>query len=185
MKKNILVISAPSGGGKSVVANYILSNFSNFNFSISSTTREKRESELDGLHYYFVNKNDFKNKISNDEFVEHEEIFGNYYGTLNSEINRIISLNKMPLFDIDVKGAYSIRKCYPDNSLLIFLKPPSIEILKERLINRKTEKIEQVNKRLERAELEINLSNDFDYILINDNLELLLSQVHNIIIEHF
>ena len=179
--KKILVISAPSGGGKSVVANYILNNFDNFSFSISSTTRNIREGESEGVNYYFLDKDSFTEKINNNEFVEYEVFFGNYYGTMVSELERIISINKIPLLDIDVKGAFSIKKYYRDDAFLLFLKPPSIDVLKERLINRKTETSEQIEKRIARAKMEIEMSKDFDCILVNDKLDVLLEQVKELI----
>ena len=183
--KKILIISAPSGGGKSVAANYILSNFNNFTFSISSTTRNIREGEKNGENYYFIDKESFINKINNNEFVEYEEFFGNYYGTMLSEFERIFSLNKIPLLDVDVKGAFSIKKHFNDDALLLFLKPPSIEILKARLENRKTETIEQINKRTERAEMEIEMSKHFDCILVNDKLDILFEELKELINENF
>ena len=182
--KRIIVIAAPSGGGKSVVANYILHNFSNICFSISSTTRNKREGEENNEHYYFLSKEKFLEKINNGEFVEYEEIHGNYYGTLKSEIDKIFAENKVILFDIDVKGAYSIRNQYPEESILIFLKPPSIELLEQRLRNRKTESEEQIRTRIERSKLEIEMSSDFDYIVENDNLQETLDKVSQIIKEN-
>ena len=185
MKKNILIISAPSGGGKTIVSNYILSTFPEFSFSISATTRIKRDGEIDGQHYYFISDLEFLNKKITNEFIECEEIFGYFYGTQLSEINRILTNKQYPLFDIDVKGAYAIQQHYPDNSLLIFLKPPSLDVLKERLSKRNTETDKQIKKRLERAELEISMSNKFDYVLINDKLDSLLHLVHNIIEDRF
>jgi len=183
--KKILIISSPSGGGKSVVTNYILSIFNNFSFSISSTTRKIREGEKNGVNYYFIDKDSFIEKINNNEFVEYEEFFENYYGTTIVEFERIFSLNKVPLLDIDVKGAFSIKKYYSDDALLLFLKPPSIEVLKERLINRNTETIEQVDKRIARAKMEIAMSKNFDYVLVNDKLDDLLEQVKSLIIKNF
>jgi guanylate kinase len=179
-QKNIIVISAPSGGGKSVVSRHILSKFPNVNFSISTTTREKRSGEEDGKHYYFISKEEFQQKIDNNEFVEYEKIFGNYYGTLKSEVENILSENKVLLFDIDVKGAYSIKNEYPEKTILIFLKPPSIEVLMKRLRGRETEKEEQIQKRISRAQIEIDLSKNFDYIVINDNLQKTLAEIDKI-----
>jgi guanylate kinase len=184
-KKKILVISAPSGGGKSIVANYILSNFIRFSFSISSTTRSIRAGEKDKKNYYFLDKDTFINKINNNEFVEYENFFGNYYGTMATEIERIFSLNKIPLLDVDVKGAFSIKKYYSDDALLLFLKPPNIEVLKQRLVNRNTETTEQLEKRIARAEMEIEMSKDFDCILINDDLDTLLYEVKQLITTNF
>ena len=182
--KKIIVISAPSGGGKSVVSKFILEKFPNISFSISSTTRKIREGEKDGNHYYFLTQTDFENKIKNNEFIEYEEIFGNYYGTLKSEVDKIWTENKILLFDIDVKGAYSIKKNYPNETLLIFLKPPSIEILAERLKNRKTENEEQIKNRISRAELEIEMSKNFDFIVTNSLLDETLNTVQKIINEN-
>ncbi len=179
--KNIIVISAPSGGGKSVVSKYILANFPEFKFSISTTTRTKRSDEADGEHYHFVTKDEFLKKVKNDEFVEYEEIFGNYYGTLKSEVETALLNSEKLLFDIDVKGAYSIKKYYPNNAILIFLNPPSIEILENRLRNRQTETEEQVKKRIARAKMEIEMSQNFDYIILNDNLNDALREIDKII----
>ncbi len=184
MKKRIIVVSAPSGGGKSVVAKYILENYKNIKFSISATTRQIRDGETNGQHYYFLSKDEFEKKIKLNELVEFENIFGNYYGTLRTEIEEAFAAQQKILFDIDVKGAYSIQKNYPQDALLIFLKPPSLEVLEERLRNRKTETDEQVKKRIARAKMEIEMSKDFDFIVVNDILEETLQQVKNILNEN-
>lgn len=169
--KNILVISAPSGGGKSVIARALMEKYPQLQLSVSSTTRSVRAGEIDGVHYNFISKEKFLERIQQDAFVEYEEIFGNYYGTEKSEIERIRSNNGIVLFDIDVKGAYNIKKAYPDNSFLLFLAPPSIEVLRERLSKRGTETEEQINKRIARAEMEIEMSKNFDYVIVNDVLD--------------
>lgn len=181
MKKRIIVVSAPSGGGKSIVANHILEHYKNVQFSISATTRKMRKGEVNGKHYYFLSKEEFEEKIKANEFVEYESIFSNYYGTLCSEIELAFEKQKQILFDIDVKGAYSIKKHYPEDTLLIFLKPPSLEVLKNRLINRKTETEEQLEKRIARAKMEIEMSADFDFVIVNDVLDETLKQVDDIL----
>lgn len=184
MKKKIVVLSAPSGGGKSVAANYILENFPQIRFSISATTRQKRNGEIEGQHYFFLKKQEFEEKIKSNEFVEFEEIFGNYYGTLKSEVDFNLKNNNLLLFDIDVKGAYSIKKHYANESLLIFLKPPSLEVLETRLRNRKTETDEQINDRIARAKMEISNCDNFDFVIVNDVLEETLKQIDEILKEN-
>lgn len=171
MKKQLLILSSPSGGGKSTVARHLLKVFPQFKLSVSATTRKKRPGEIDGKDYYFLTKEEFKKAIDNNELVEYEEIFGNYYGTLKSEIEESIKKGKLVLFDIDVKGALSLKELYADATLLLFLTPPSEEILLERLRNRKTETDEQIITRFKRAQMEISYSKEFDIILINDKLE--------------
>ncbi|MDR0926740.1 MAG: guanylate kinase [Ignavibacteria bacterium] len=179
--KKIIVLSAPSGGGKTVVSNHILQKCSNVEFSISSTTRPKREGEVDGQHYHFLEREEFERRIANGEFIEYEEIFGNLYGTLKSEVERITAKGSVVLFDIDVKGAYSIRDEYGDDTMLIFLQPPSMEVLRERLEKRNTETAVQINRRLNRAAEEIYLSKDFDYVIVNDVLSETLREVERIL----
>ncbi len=183
-KKQLIVISAPSGGGKSVVTRYILSKFPNVIFSISATTRPKRPNEIDGKDYYFLSKDKFQELISQNQLIEWEELFGNYYGTLKSEVQKALDNNKIMLFDIDVKGALSLKKHYPDNTLLIFLTPPSRDVLIERLRKRGTESEEQLKNRLARAEMEISMSKEFDYIVVNDILEETLQKVEQIFTEN-
>jgi guanylate kinase len=183
--KNILVLSSPSGGGKSTVAKFILENFKNFSFSISATTRSPRPGEIDGKHYYFLTKEDFSTKIKNDELIEFEEIFNNYYGTLVSTTNAALENGKFLLFDVDVKGALSIKKRFPENSLLLFIAPPSIEALEERLRNRNTESEEQLQIRLERSRDELSYIDNFDAVIINDELDDTLNQVRDLIQSQF
>lgn len=180
-KKRFIVLSSPSGGGKTTVAKYLMGKYPQISFSISATTRNIRPGEVDGKDYYFLSKEEFKSKIEQDELVEYEEIFGNYYGTLVSELQRAKNEDKILLFDVDVKGALSIRKFYPEESLLIFLSPPSIEILEQRLRNRNTENEEQLSKRLARAKSEIDQADKFDYLIINNLLDETLDKSENII----
>ncbi|MFH1051785.1 MAG: guanylate kinase [bacterium] len=183
-KKNLLVISSPSGGGKSTVARYLLGKYSNLKFSVSATTRPKRPNEIEAKDYYFLSKDVFIKKIESGELVEYEKIFGNYYGTLKSEINNAKKLGLCLLFDIDVKGALSIQKIYPNDALLIFLSPPDMKTLEKRLRKRSTETSEQINIRLSRTNMEMDLREQFDYDIINNNLEDTLKSVEKIVLKY-
>jgi guanylate kinase len=170
-KKKLIVLSSPSGGGKTTVARYLLNQFAQLRFSISATTREKREGETNGRDYFFLSKSDFINLINSKGLVEWEEIYGNYYGTLKSEIENALDIGICLLFDIDVKGAISLRNAYPDDTLLIFIAPPKIETAIERLKSRKTETPEQIQKRIGRMKMEMEYQEKFDHVIINDILE--------------
>lgn len=180
-KKQLIVLASPSGGGKSTIARYLMKKYPSFQFSISATTRKSRPRETYGIEYFFMSKEEFEKKIDAGEFVEYEEIFGNYYGTLHSEINKALICNENLLFDIDVKGALSIKKAYPKESLLIFIAPPSIEELEHRLRLRSTETEEQIQTRLARAKMELAEQDKFDYIIINKELEKAFQQIDEII----
>ncbi len=180
-KKNLLVLSSPSGGGKSTIARYILSKYPMMKFSVSATTRPKRAREKDGIHYHFLTKESFEDKIKNNELIEYEYIFGNYYGTLKSEVENTLKNNLIIVFDIDVQGALSIRQAYPDDSFLIFIEPPSIDTLAERLTNRKSESQEQINERLNRAKMELEKKHLFDYIIKNELLTDTFNEIDAII----
>lgn len=182
--KRLIVISAPSGGGKSVVSRYLLSKYPKSRFSISATTRQMRPGEVNGKDYFFLSHDEFKSRIDKGDLVEFEEIFGNFYGTLKSEIEKAMNDGSILLFDIDVKGAFSIKKAFPEDSLLIFLAPKSIEVLEERLRGRGTETEEQIKKRLARSEMEIKLAKDFDYIVVNDLLEDTFKKMDEIMEKH-
>lgn len=179
--KRLIVLSSPSGGGKTTVAKFILSKYPNARFSVSATTRPPREGEINGQNYHFMTHEIFQDKINNGEFVEFEKIFDNYYGTLKSEIQNAIDADEILLFDVDVKGALSLKKAFPDNSLLIFLAPPSRQILEERLRNRQTETEEQIKKRLDRADMELSRTESFDYVIVNNILDETLKSVANIL----
>lgn len=184
MRKRLLVLASPSGGGKSTVAKYMMKKLENLEFSISATTRDKRPGEEHAKDYFFISKDEFKNRIDSGDLIEYEEIFTNYYGTLKSEVDKAINSGKDLLFDIDVKGAYSVRKFYPELSLLVFIAPPSLEVLEERLRARSTETEEQIQTRLSRAEMEMAESKNFDYLVINDKLEDTYKQIDEIIEKH-
>jgi len=181
--KQLIVISAPSGAGKTTITKRILETHSDkLTFSISATTRSMRTGEKDGIDYYFLSKDEFVQKIKENALIEYEEIFGNYYGTLVSEIDRAKAQRKSLLFDIDVKGGISIRNRYPVDSLLIFIAPPSLEILRERLTNRKTETEEVIERRLARAKMEMEMASVYDHTVINDDLQTAILEVEKIII---
>jgi len=174
------VISAPSGAGKSTIARAILHAHPTMQFSISATTRPVREGERDGREYFFLTADEFRRRIDAGEFVEWEEIYGNYYGTLRQEVDRVLDGGGHILFDIDVKGGLSIRRQYTD-ALLIFIRPPSLEILHERLRNRKTESEASVAQRMARVPLEMELGAAFDHQVVNDDLPRAIAEVDTIV----
>ena len=173
MKKGkLIVFSAPSGAGKTTLVRHALDSINNLKSSISCTTRDKREGEVHGKDYYFTSPEDFKAKIANDEFVEHEEVYhDNFYGTLKSEVDKITAEGISVIFDIDVIGALNIKKLYGDECLTVFVNPPSLEILKERLISRNTESEDKLKQRIDKAGIEMEKAKEFDVILLNDDLE--------------
>jgi len=168
--KKLIVLTSPSGGGKSTLARYLMKKYSGLKFSVSATTRAKRPRETDGKDYFFLSKEEFRFNIDKGRMIEYEEIFGNYYGSLRSEVENALKGSYKLLFDVDVKGALSLRKAYPDDTLLIFINPPSVEVLKERLLNRNTELFDEISRRLERAKMEINQANLFDIVIVNKDL---------------
>ncbi len=176
----LLVISASSGAGKTTIVKEVLQRFPSFEFSVSATTREMRPGEINGKDYFFLSKPEFERKIANDELVEYEEIFSNYYGTLKSEIERALSAGESIVFDVDVNGGLSIKRKFP-RAVTIFIKPPSIEILKKRLESRGSETKEQIEKRLNRVSMELEKGELYDYIVINDELKRAVSEVSEII----
>jgi len=170
--KQLIVISAPSGAGKTTIARRILAAHpEELTFSISATTRPKREGEQHGIDYYFLSRDEFVQKIKDNELIEYEEIFGNYYGTPVSEIERAKASKQRLIFDIDVKGGISIRTRFPEEALLLFIAPPSFEVLRERLKLRGSETPDTIERRLSRAEMEMEMAEVYDHIIINDDLE--------------
>ena len=171
-RNKLIVFSAPSGAGKTTLVKHILSHFSNTSFSISATSRSPRGNEKDGVDYHFLSKSEFKKKINNNEFVEFEEVYGGaHYGTLKSEVENIWTNNEVALFDIDVVGGFNIKKMYPMNTLSIFVMPPSIDTLRKRLISRGDISDNEINRRIKKAELELDFASKFDKIIINSDLE--------------
>ncbi|CUT00338.1 guanylate kinase [Candidatus Kryptonium thompsonii] len=158
----LIVVSAPSGSGKTTIAKKILEKFPFMKFSVSATTRPKRNGEVDGKDYFFLSREEFEKKIQNGELLEWEEIYGNYYGTLKSVVESALKNGDILVFDVDVNGAISIKEKFPEDSVLIFIKPPNMETLKERLKRRKTESEEQIKRRLERVPMELEKAKYFD-----------------------
>ena len=184
MKKGKLIIfSAPSGSGKTTLVHYLLKqNELNLAFSVSATSREKRCGEVDAKDYYFLSPKSFKQKIKENAFVEWEEVYANnYYGTLKSDVERLLNEGKNVIFDVDVKGGINIKKQYPNNSLAVFVQPPSIEELRKRLQGRKTETADKIAMRIAKAEEELTYAKDFDVVLLNDILDKSKKEVLNIV----
>ena len=177
----LIVFSAPSGTGKSTIAKLILERFPNLRFSVSATTRQKRTGETEGINYYFLSNDTFEEKIRTGGFIEHEFFFGNHYGTLLDKTGEVIDSGTSMLLDLDVKGAVNLKKIFPDNSLLLFIKPPGMEVLKQRLQGRESEDEESLKTRLERARLELEYSDQFDQVVVNDDLELAVEAIAAII----
>lgn len=171
-KGKLLIFSAPSGSGKSTIINYLLTQELNLAFSISATSRDPRGTEKDGVEYYFLTPEEFKEKIANNEFLEYEEVYPNrFYGTLKAPIEKQLKEGYNIIFDVDVKGGCNIKKFYGDKALSVFIQPPSIEELRRRLINRGTDKSEVIEDRIARAKFELTFADKFDKVIVNDDLE--------------
>jgi len=168
-----IIFSAPSGSGKTTIVKFLLDKIPSLRFSVSACTRDKRENiEKSRKDYYFLTTIEFKNKICKEEFIEWEEVYpGKFYGTLNSEIERIFEEGKHVIFDVDVKGGISLKKYFGNKSLAVFVKPPSLEILEQRLAARKTETLDSISQRILKAKSEMKFESKFDEILLNDSLE--------------
>lgn len=177
----LIVFSAPSGSGKTTIVRHLLKQKElNLEFSISATSREKRGDEIDGKDYYYLSLKEFKNNIKSDAFLEWEEVYrDNFYGTLNSEVMRIWAMGKHVIFDIDVSGGLRIKRKFPEQTLAIFVKPPSIDELKIRLKKRQTESIDKINMRVAKASAELATAPLFDCIIVNSGLEDALSEACN------
>ncbi len=181
----LILVTAPSGAGKTTIVRHLLSTYTELGFSVSATNRDARAHEQEGQDYYFITTRQFREYIRDGAFVEWEEVYENqYYGTLKSELDRLWSAGKQIVFDIDVKGATNIKKAYPDQSLAIFIKPPSLQVLMDRLQKRKTENEKSLRKRLAKAKKELTYENNFDVVVVNDKLEVALKEAE-LIVSHF
>ncbi len=177
-QKKIIIVTAPSGSGKTTLVRRLLAANPALAFSVSACTRAPRTGELDGRDYYFMSEPEFKRRIDEDAFVEWEMVYtGKYYGTLKDELDRIWAEGRTPLVDIDVKGALAIQEQFPDQSLSIFIKAPSLEVLRERLITRGTESPQMLEERLAKAEYELMDAGEFNLIIVNDDLVLATNEL--------
>ncbi len=168
----LIIITAPSGAGKTTIVRYLLKNIPSLAFSVSATTRPIRNNETEGKDYYFLTVDAFRNKINENAFVEWEEVYpGKFYGTLRSEVERLWAEGRHIIFDVDVKGALSLKSQFPERTLSVFIQPPSLEVLIERLRQRATETPETLATRIERVKYELTFSDKFDRVIINDKLE--------------
>ena len=184
----LIVLAAPSGSGKTTIAKSILQKHPAMTFSVSATTRTQRSGETHGKDYFFLSVAEFEKNIQSGELVEWERYpdaqNGNYYGTLKSEVDRALNEGRMMLFDVDVKGALSIKKLYGNDAVLIFIQPPNLEALRQRLLDRKTEDDATVRSRLDRVPMEMELGKKFDYQVVNDKLESAIAEIEAIIASH-
>ncbi|MCW5519093.1 guanylate kinase [Aureitalea sp. L0-47] len=179
----LIVFSAPSGSGKTTIVRHLLAQEPlNLAFSVSVTSRAPRGDEKDGEDYYFISTEEFKKHIRNNDFLEWEEVYrDNFYGTLHSEVNRLWDEGKNVIFDIDVVGGLRIKKKYPEKTLSVFVEPPSVDELKIRLKNRKTESDEKIDMRIAKASIEMATAPQFDHIIVNDNLEKALEEAEDLV----
>ena len=182
MAGKAIIFSAPSGSGKTTIVKHLLATNTDLGFSISASTRDKRgRTEQHGKDYYFLSPEEFKKHIDDDNFIEWEEVYaGNFYGTLKSEIERIWSEGKNVIFDVDVKGGLNLKKYFGDKALAIFVKVPSIEVLKERLNDRGTESSESLSRRLFKANFEMSFQDQFDIVLVNESLDKSLAEAQQL-----
>ncbi len=178
----IIIITAPSGAGKTSITHYLMRTFPQLAFSVSAATRPARGTEKDGVDYYFISMEEFKERIRHNEFIEWEMVYeGKYYGTLKSELERIWNNGQVPILDIDVKGAIHVKQQYPDSSLSIFIEPPSVDVLQKRLQSRGTETNESLAARVNKAAYEISFKDQFDKDIVNDDLDKACSQANKIV----
>jgi guanylate kinase len=182
----LIVFSAPSGSGKTTIVRHLLAQEKlNLAFSVSATSREPRGEEKDGEDYYFISTEEFKKHIRDGDFLEWEEVYrDNFYGTLNSEVDRLWAMGKNVIFDIDVVGGLRIKKKYPEKTLAVFVEPPSVDELKKRLKSRKTESDEKINMRIAKASIEMATASQFDHIIVNDYLDKALEEAEDLVAQH-
>ena len=182
MSNKIIIITAPSGAGKTSITRHLMATFPQLAFSISAATRLARGTEQNGVDYHFMDMDDFKERIRHNQFIEWEMVYeGKYYGTLTSELQRIWDDNKIPILDIDVKGAIHVKQQFPQSAITLFIEPPSVAELKSRLENRGTETIESLKARVNKAAYELSFKDQFDELILNDNLEHACAKAEEII----
>jgi guanylate kinase len=178
----LIIFSAPSGAGKTTIVQHLLKRMPELEFSISATTRKARGDEKDGRDYYFISKEEFLHRIAKKQFVEFEEVYtGTFYGTLRTEIERIWADGKVVIFDIDVEGGLHLKRKYEEAALAIFVQPPSLEVLKQRLTGRGTDSAEKLKERFQKAEKELNYAPQFDIILKNHDLQTACTEAEDLV----
>ncbi len=184
MQGKLIIFSAPSGAGKTTIVKHLLQQNLGLEFSISATSRGMRHTETNGKDYYFLTSDEFRKKIENDEFLEWEEVYsGTFYGTLKSEVERIRNNGKHVIFDVDVVGGCNIKKYYGNEALAIFVQPPSVDELRNRLVCRSTDEPEVIEKRVAKAEYELTFAEKFDVILVNNELETACKKAEQLVLE--
>ena len=182
MTGKLVIVAGPSGSGKTTIVRHLLGVYPRLAFSISACSRQKRQGEMDGEDYYFLSVEQFKEKIEKGDFIEWEEVYpGSYYGTLRTEVERLWQIGRDVIFDIDVKGAMNLKKHYPGNSITIFIEPPSLETLQQRLQQRKTETPEFFEQRIKKAAEELSYSNQFDKLIHNNDLQTAFKEAGKIV----
>lgn len=183
MENKVIIFSAPSGAGKSTIVNHILKLHPELEFSVSATSRAPRGTEQNGIEYYFFTADEFRSRIAGGEFVEYEEVYHDkFYGTLRSELDRIWSKGHVIVFDVDVKGGVNLKRIFGQQAFSVLIQAPSVEVLRERLINRRTDSMEAINERVAKAASEIEFANGkFDYTLVNDNLDKAFAEIEEVI----
>ncbi len=182
--QKIIIITAPSGAGKTSITRFLLQKYPQLAFSISAATRSPRGREENGKDYYFMSVEEFRHHIQQNDFVEWEMVYeGKYYGTLKNELDRIWNKGQTPMLDIDVKGAIHVQQQYPDQTLSLFIEPPSVDELRKRLFGRGTETDESLQARINKAGYEISFKHHFDHIIVNENLEKACAEAENLILE--
>jgi len=184
--KKVIIFSAPSGAGKSTIVGHLLEKFPFLEFSVSATSRPPRGSEQSGKEYYFITEDEFRRRIAAGELVEYQEVYpGSFYGTLKSEVERIWAKGHVILFDIDVKGGVNLKKLYGDKAMAVFVQPPSLKVLEERLRNRGTDTEAAIETRISKAIEELTYAPNFDKVIVNDKLEDSFTQAEKIVTDFY